>query len=231
MTGNENLTQELIKFSHKIGIDIIGFAGVQHFTNYKKENTPEFYFPTAKCVIILGIHVYDLILDAWSEDQISGKSFHYLDSILEARCYKIKEFLLEQSYKSRVIPYKPGLYLKEAAALAGIGPIGKNNLLLTEKFGPQVRLRALVSEAPLSTGIPIRKSEYCKDCELCVEVCPVDALEGGKYNRESCLTYNLANLNHLSKFSAIWCNKCIEACPVGGKGNKTNLEGYFEDSD
>jgi epoxyqueuosine reductase len=44
------------------------------------------------------------------------------------------------------IPYaieQGGLYLKDAAVLAGLGVIGKNNLLITPQFGPRVRLRAM----------------------------------------------------------------------------------------
>ncbi|MHA1467314.1 MAG: 4Fe-4S binding protein [Promethearchaeota archaeon] len=111
--------------------------------------------------------------------------------------------------------YKPGLYLKDAAALAGIGPIGKNNLLITKTFGSQVRLRALVTVAELSYGTPIHESDYCNNCRLCVDSCPAGALEGGQYNKELCNNYCLENLKNLSENTVIWCNICIEACPIG----------------
>jgi len=141
----------------------------------------------------------------------------------------LKDYLREKEYESKVIPYNPGLFLKDSAALAGIGPIGKNNLLLTEEFGSQIRLRALVTKAPLLTGSPLEQSKYCFECNKCVDSCPVDALSEGIYNRDVCFSYNLANLRKLSKYTAIWCNICIECCPVGKKSKGSNLEGYSTD--
>jgi epoxyqueuosine reductase len=99
--------------------------------------------------------------------------------------------------------------------LAGIGSIGKNNLLITKKYGSQVRLRALVTSAPLICGTPIYKSEYCKECNICIESCPAKAFTNGKYNKKLCLEYNYANWKELSDYTVIWCNKCIESCPIG----------------
>jgi epoxyqueuosine reductase QueG len=229
MSGDKQLTENILKYSKKIGIDIIGFADPKLYNKFKNKNRPDKFLEGAQTVIIVGIYLYDIILDAWSQDQNTGKSFHYLDSVIENRLRLIKEYLAEKGYESKIIPYNPGLFLKDSAALAGIGPIGKNNLLITENFGSQVRLRGLVTNAPLLTGTPIEESKYCIKCNKCVDSCPVDALSQGTYNRDSCLTYNLANLRKLSKYTAIWCNVCIESCPVGKKSTSSNLEGYFAD--
>jgi len=229
MERDKSLTDKTIKFSKKIGMDILGFADPKYFTRFPLRNRPEAYLKNAKTVIILGVYLYDIILDTWSQDQINGKSFHYLDSILENGCYKIKSFLQEFNYESVIVPYNPGLYLKDSAVLAGMGTIGKNNLLLTEAHGSQVRLRCLITEAPLITGQPIFENKLCKDCNKCIEACPAGALKGG-YNKDACLSYNLANLRKLSRFSSIWCNICIETCPFVKEVNKSNFEGYFQDS-
>jgi epoxyqueuosine reductase len=39
--------------------------------------------------------------------------------------------------------YDGGIYLKDAAVMAGLGCIGRNNLVLTPEYGPRVRFRAL----------------------------------------------------------------------------------------
>lgn len=227
MEKAKELTENLIKYSKKIGIDIIGFADPTYFDKFAKTNRPERFVENAKTVIIIGIHLYDIILDAWSQDQKTGKSFHYLDSILENRCYLIKEFLSKKGYNSEIISYNPGLYLKDSAAIAGIGPIGKNNLLITKEFGSQVRLRTLVTNASLRTGQPILESEYCKQCNICIESCPAQAFVNGKYIKDICLSYNLSNLKKLTEYTSIWCNICIESCPVSKKSLKSSLQGYF----
>lgn len=217
MSENKVLTDEIIAFCDKISIDLVGFGDPKHFNRFTKENRPESYLKNSKTVIIIGFYLYDINLDAWSKDESKGKSYHFTDSILLTQCHQIKVFLAKQGYQSKIIPYKPGLYLKDAAALAGIGPIGKNNLLITTKYGSQVRLRAITTNASLICGTPILESEYCEDCELCINACPANAFQGGKYDKVACFTYCLANLQNLSDETVIWCNICIEACPIRKK--------------
>jgi len=135
-------------------------------------------------------------------------------------CFKVKNYLFEIGFESVIIPYNPGLFLKDSAALAGIGPIGKNNLLILEEFGSQVRLRALTTKAPLLCGTPIFKSGYCEGCDICINSCPANAFPEGKYNKDICLPYNLSNMRKLSENTSIWCNICIESCPIGKKKSK-----------
>lgn len=214
MERDEKLTSELRKFSKKLGVDIVGLADPKHFNRFEATFRPESYLSDSKTVIIIGIHLYDVTLDAWYS---SKKNFHFADSILEVHCHRIKDFLFKKGYNSKVMSYTPGLFLKDSAALAGVGPIGKNNLLITKKFGSQVRLRALTTNAPLVVGEPILESEYCKECKICQESCPADAFQDGKYNKDICLKYNLSHLKKLSEYTSIWCNVCIDSCPVGKK--------------
>jgi len=217
MESINDLTNLLIKYCGKIGVDFVGFSNTSNFDRFSKENRPDSYLSSSKTVIIIGFHLFDISLDAWNRDEKKGKSFHFADLILVNQCHRIKIFLAKKGFNSKIIPYEPGLYLKDAAALAGIGPIGRNNLLITEAYGSQVRLRSLVTEAELSSGTPIHKSEYCRNCNNCVDSCPAGALEGGKYNKELCRKYCLENLKYLSENTVIWCNECIESCPVGKK--------------
>jgi len=230
MEPDYKLTDQLTKFSKKNGIDIIGFANPKLYERFPKLNRPNRYLKDVKTVIIIGIYLYDIILDIWSQDQNSGKSFHYMDVILESHCHLVKDFLIEKGFQSVIIPYSPGLFLKDSAALAGMGPIGKNNLLITKQFGSQVRLRALVTNVLLKHGTPIYESNYCSECNICITTCPADALSNGKYNKEACLEYNLTNLKKLSDYSSIWCNICIESCPMVKKSKKSKLKGYFSEN-
>jgi len=47
---------------------------------------------------------------------------------------------------------KGGVYLKDAAVVAGQGGVGKNNLLLDRRWGPRVRLRAVLIEESSPAG-------------------------------------------------------------------------------
>ena len=217
MERDIDLTKKVQDYCYKIGANIVGFGDPIHFNKFSKYYRPEQFLKGSNTVIILGLYLYDIILDSWNKDPDTGKSYHFADSILENFCARLKKFLLKEGYDSKIITYEPGLFLKDACALAGIGPIGKNNLLITEEFGSQVRLRALVTTAPLVCGEPILESKYCEGCNKCIEACPSKALIEGKYKKKLCLPYCLSHLRKLSKDTVIWCNVCIDVCPIGKK--------------
>ncbi len=208
------LTHQLEDACAKAGADVFGCADLATIHQLSKDNHPEKYLVKAQTVVVIGIHLYDLILDAWSQPPGPGNGYQFADQILDGICYRAKDFLAEHDHESVVVSYG-GLLLKEIAAVAGIGPIGKNNLLLTPAFGPQVRLRALVTDAPLVCGTPILSSDICKECLKCINACPANAFAKGKYDRSTCEPYQLGHLRYLSENTTIWCNICIEACPVG----------------
>ena len=218
MMKNQKFTEDVIKYCEKIGVDVVGFADPALFERYSEDNRPQAYIEDSETVIVIGFHLYDIVLDAWSHNE--GENIwkrQFADAIIEQFCNRIRRFLMKKGFNSRVIPYSPGLFLKEAAALAGIGPIGKNNLLITDEYGSQVRLRALATNAPLTCGEPITKSEYCNECNICIDSCPSEALSSGKYVKEKCLQYLINNRRKLSEQVFIDCNVCIECCPVGKK--------------
>ena len=220
MERDQQLTRDLKEYCKKIGVDVVGFADPLLFGRYPEENRPDTFLKDSTTVIVIGFHLYDIILDAWSHKEGEGVWSHqFADAVVEQFCHRVRRYLLKKGFNSRVIPYSPGLFLKEAAALAGIGPIGKNNLLLTNQFGSQVRLRALVTTAPLICGEPIRESKYCKECNICIEACPANAFINGEYIKEKCYIYLETHKRNLSDYTVIECNVCIESCPIGKKRN------------
>lgn len=85
----------------------------------------------------------------------------------------------ERGVIARSLPYhieRGGIFLKDAAALAGIGVVGRNNLVVTPEYGPRVRLRCLTIDREAA---PTGPSEFdpCVGCAApCREVCPRGAL-------------------------------------------------------
>ena len=66
---------------------------------------------------------------------------------------------------------------KTSATLAGLGWIGKDNLLTTEKFGSGIRFSTVLTDIPLTSGTPITES-HCGECKTCFEKCPAHAIIG-----------------------------------------------------
>jgi epoxyqueuosine reductase len=68
-----------------------------------------------------------------------------------------------------------GVLLKDAAVLAGLGCVGRNNLLVTPERGPRIRLRAVLLDEELAPAGPI-EFDPCAGCdEPCRAVCPQQA--------------------------------------------------------
>ena len=214
----------------KWGADIVGFAPVNRFDRFPPENRPTFSFPETGTVIVIGIQMVDPLMDLWLHAPITtgagrsptGRAFE--DEILKAICYRFVLNMYRRGFGAKVLPYGPVpdsdqkgfIYLKDAGVLAGLGVIGKNNLLLTAEYGPRIRLRAVAFSKELPPSRIVKENPWCKDCDRCVKACPVNALEGGVYNRERCLTSPL-HQRRLSPGTELWCTRCSCVCPVGSR--------------
>ncbi|NMD18253.1 MAG: epoxyqueuosine reductase [Synergistaceae bacterium] len=110
---------------------------------------------------------------------------------------------------------------KTAALRAGVGWIGKCDLLVTEEFGSAFRMCTIFTDAPLTPGDPSRESR-CGPCTDCVLACPVKAPTGkdwmeGVYRDElvdifACNRY-ARKLSADNGWSHVICGICIQACP------------------
>ena len=114
---------------------------------------------------------------------------------------------------------------KFAAVNAGLGWIGKNDVLITEHYGPRIRLSVVLIDVPLLHGTKVTESRCPYDCNRCVDACPHHALSGvmWDYNakRNELIDYHLCNQKrsqyikkHGRKHA---CGICMAACPFGTK--------------
>ncbi|MEM2124822.1 MAG: 4Fe-4S double cluster binding domain-containing protein [Candidatus Methanosuratincola sp.] len=121
---------------------------------------------------------------------------------------------------------------KAFALAAGMGWIGRNNLLVTPDFGPRVRLGTVLTDLDLDAGHPMENR--CGDCRLCILSCPSKALSHSEFKTRPATREEIfdpkkcsARLNTmkdlLSKkpgigdFAVTVCGMCIKVCPIGKK--------------
>ena len=159
-----------------------------------------------------------LHLPSWKAQNKPSRAFE--DEILRGVSLHLSLLLEQEGYWAEPAHYEPRLYLKEAGVLAGLGVIGKNNLLITEEYGSQIRLRAVNTNVLLKPDSIIVDPDYCRRCNLCIDSCPANAFNTGKYDRDSCLSYCQANLEKVSQYSVLWCMKCSSICPIGKDRSK-----------
>jgi epoxyqueuosine reductase len=124
-------------------------------------------------------------LDWWKDGFAGGTEGNRILISIAARLSSwLKE---DKGIGTTKLPYhieNGGIFLKDAALMAGLGCIGKNNMLVTPEYGPRVRLRALLTDkALLSTGP--RDFDPCRECNVpCRKACPQRAFGERIYSKE-----------------------------------------------
>ena len=82
-----------------------------------------------------------------------------------------------KTYKLPYLIEKGGIFLKDAAVMAGLGCIGKNNLVITPEYGPRIRFRALLLNRKAKAAGPL-EFKPCEGCQQpCRTACPINAFE------------------------------------------------------
>jgi len=199
-----------------------------------------FTWPDAvKSVLVIGLsHPEDKPeLDWWDGRGTLGNRI--LIDIIKRTSNQIEKKLKVKTRKLHYYVEKGGIFLKDAAVLAGLGCIGKNNLLITPSYGPRIRLRALFLEVEVVQTGPIA-FDPCTCCKVyCRRICPENAMKDipsilksiefptqlpgrdGMYNRELCNTKMVKDAAEGSKCNSgkqpvtKFCRKCEFVCPVG----------------
>ena len=118
---------------------------------------------------------------------------------------------------------------KTAAAHAGIGWFGKNDVIITERYGPRVRLSAILIDEIFTYGQPITVGRCPDDCTECIDICPCKALKNQQWtiekDRSEIIDYQKCNrmrsafIKKLGRKHA--CRLCLAACPFGRSEQKS----------
>lgn len=203
--------------------------------------------PHAKSALVIALsHAEDAPdMDWWIEQQGDDREspgFRTLQDILN----NVAEWVWQEfSLTTHSLPYhleRGGIFFKDSGVLAGLGSIGKNNLLVTPEYGPRIRVWTLLFDAELKPTGPVIY-DPCDGCdEPCRKACPRNAFgqaahspinmgmvtlpgKDGFYDRETCRLETEKNVadkeaieldGYDGKVVAIkFCRSCELSCPVG----------------
>lgn len=218
------ITKDDIKdLTYKTGADICGIAPQKRFSNAPKGFNPKDIY--SKCNSVL---VFAKRLPVESINAESCIPYTHINSIIthevDILTYKISLTLQDKNIKNVIIPSddpyeywesnnsygRAILSLRHAGYLAGLGFLGKNTLLINDKYGNMIQIGALLLEIELE-GDPIINRSCPKNCNLCIENCPVNALDGNTINQKKCRSLSMYKTE--KGYILKKCYLCRKICP------------------
>ena len=189
---------------------------------YLKENGADFvYFVDASCLCLPADVACDyncavLFGKALSKEYVntlragkkpSPNEVLTIEHKMNKLAVKLTDRLEAGGYKS-ISKFKfAHLSHKTVALRAGLGFIGKNNLLVNEQYGCALMLGKVLTTAPFVTMCETPREPQCGDCSICVDICPSKSLLGQTWSatttRDEMMVRKLCTV----------CAKCMVWCP------------------
>lgn len=105
---------------------------------------------------------------------------------------------------------------KKIAMLAGLGWIGKANLLVTKEYGSALCMCSVLTNAPLPTENKPIIMPKCGECSVCKDICPARVIHGATW--EIGMNRDLI----VDVYNCETCLKCLVNCPWTQKYMRNN---------
>lgn len=254
--SRNNEVKELIRAKAlELGFDACGFAKARQVDDYVvslyeswiKErkndcmdyaekymdirNNPCELFSNAKTVISVALNYYPSQLQDPGFPQFAyysyGKDYH---DVVRHRLKLLAQYITDNwQSQSRICVDTAPIMEKYWAKEAGLGMIGRNNLLIIPGKGSYFFLGELITTLELSPDKPCELT--CGDCGKCIEACPGGALCDNTLDARRCLSCQLIErrgelpewINDVIKNRLYGCDECQKCCPHNKNASPTSI--------
>jgi epoxyqueuosine reductase QueG len=172
--------------------------------------------------VSVGFHLSDRVLDDLEGGPSQLYYFHYqrVNMLLDSCALKLSEWIQSRGRQGLPVPasqivdwekQRAHVSHKHIARAAGLGWIGRNNLLVNAEFGARLRLVSVLTDMPLPADRPAEGG--CGDCEACMAACPGGCIKERPEDFDHLGCY--AQIRALVKAAGISqniCGLCVKAC-------------------
>lgn len=211
------------KVAAGMGADLCGIAPVERFGNAPKGFGPTDVLPGGRSVIVVALRFSLSTLEARSTipyTVVRNDLSKEIDRLTVRLALELESCgatavpvgaIGPDEFDAATNKYRGIISLKHAAELAGLGKIGKNTLLINDRYGNMIWLGAVITTATLDAD-PLAAYEGCVDgCSLCLDSCPVNALDGVSMDQRRCWEHAFGP--HEGGEWRIKCYTCRKICP------------------
>ena len=221
MTEDKINYEKLKKISVDLGFSLFGVAEVEkikHDFNLPKVSVDKF-----SRGIVLGKRLLDAVIEEIKDRPTTLYFHHYrqLNFFLDRGAFLLSSKIQDLGYKALPIPasqitdwkkQQSHVSHKKIGLLAGLGWIGRNNLLVNPDMGSRFRLVTILTDMPLATDKPL--DQDCGSCRACIRVCPAEAIHEDVAEFDHWLCFDkLKEFRNSGVVGQHICGVCIRACP------------------
>lgn len=233
-TGNagQHLTQWLEANHH---------AEMGYMANhFDKRCNPTLLVEGSKSVIVFALNYYPQQKQPEHLPQIAyyayGNDYH---DIIKQKLFALMEYIHREIEPAQGRAFVDSAPVMERywAQQAGLGWIGKNNMLIIPGKGSFFFLAELILNIELAYDTPFPSSK-CGNCHRCIEACPTQTLQPHNLDARRCLSYltiekkgDFPDSDPLLHNRLFGCDLCQIACPWNKFSSTTSSEGMFPKSD
>jgi epoxyqueuosine reductase QueG len=211
---------KLHKFSIEQGVDLFGVAGIKDIREEFKILKP--LADSLDKAVCIGVRLSQSILSEITDAPTRLYFHHYrtVNALLDQTALKVANFIQRKGFKALPVPAsiildweKQSAHLshKKLGVLAGLGWIGRNNLLVNEEMGSQFRLATILTDMPLKADKPLKRD--CRGCRLCVKICPAQAIKDSPSAFEHIRCFEkLKEFQRNKLVDQYICGVCVSSC-------------------
>ena len=173
--------------------------------------------------ISLAVRLSGKIIDSIEDRPTKLYYYHYrqVNYFLDRLALGVTQFIQNRGGNSLPIPssqtidwekQRGHLSHKEVAQQAGLGWIGRNNLLVNPEFGSRIRLVTVLTDFPISCDKALENG--CGECRDCLEICPAKAIRERTEDFDRLACYRkLDEFRKVCNIGHHICGICVKACP------------------
>lgn len=221
MTEDKNNYEKLKELSTDLGFSLFGVADVAEIKH--EFNLPKVSVEKFSRGIVLGKRLLDAVIEEIVDRPTALYFHHYrqLNFFLDRGAFLVASKIQELGFQALPIPasqitdwkkQQSHVSHKKVGYLAGLGWIGRNNLLVNPDLGSRARLVTILTDMPLATDNPLDLD--CGSCRACIGVCPAKAIHESVADFDHWLCFDkLKEFRNSGVVGQHICGVCIKACP------------------